>query len=78
MNHIWPGSIKRLSEVGGVEMPLMDLSQPLKEDEKKFVRHLFIENHILVFKNQKLSKKKQAKFKINRNRVFPNLDFPKK
>ena len=62
MKDFCPPQIKRLSEVGGVEMPPMDLSQPLKEDEKTFIHRLFIENHILVFKNQKLSKKKQATF----------------
>lgn len=43
-------------------MPPMDLSKPLSEGEKQLVREAFLEHHILVFRNQKLSKPEQAAF----------------
>ena len=54
--------MQRLSTAGGVEMPPMDLSKPLNEAEKQLVRDAFLEHHILVFREQTLSKEEQAAF----------------
>ena len=62
MNDISVQTMRRLSNAGGVEMPPMDLSKPLSEGEKQLVREAFLEHHILVFRNQKLSKPEQAAF----------------
>ena len=62
MNDISVQAMRRLSTAGGVEMPAMDLSKPLSEPEKQLIRDAFLEHHILVFRNQKLSKEAQAAF----------------
>ena len=62
MNDISVRAMGRLSNAGGVEMPPMDLSKPLCEVEKQLIREAFLEHHILVFRDQKLSKPEQAAF----------------
>ncbi len=62
MNDISVQAMRRLSAAGGFEMPAMDLSKPLSEPEKQLIRDAFLEHHILVFRNQKLSKEAQAAF----------------
>lgn len=62
MNDLAVGTMRRLSKAGGVEMPSMDLSKALSEAEKQFVRDKFLKHHILVFRNQHLSKDEQAAF----------------
>ena len=62
MNDISIRGMQRLSPAGGVEMPPMDLSKPFNEVEKQLVRDAFLEHHILVFREQTLSKEEQAAF----------------
>lgn len=62
MNDMSVHSMKRLSDAGGVEIPDMDLSRPLSEAEKQLIREAFLEHHIVIFRDQDLSKEQQAAF----------------
>jgi taurine dioxygenase len=62
MNDISVQSMPRLSKAGGVEIPGMDLSHPLSDAEKQLIREAFLEHHILIFRDQDLSKAQQTAY----------------
>ena len=62
MNDFTIETSQRLSPAGGIEIPRMDLSRPLSCQEKNVIRAAFLEHHILIFRDQRLSKEQQASF----------------
>lgn len=62
MNDLSVQSMRRLSKAGGVEIPGMDLSHQLSEAEKQVIREAFLEHHILIFRDQDLSKEQQTAY----------------
>jgi alpha-ketoglutarate-dependent taurine dioxygenase len=57
--------MRQLAEVGGVEIPDVDLSGALSEALKDRILRLFDAHPILVFRNQQLSKQQQYDFTAN-------------
>ncbi|MDE0812423.1 MAG: TauD/TfdA family dioxygenase [Alphaproteobacteria bacterium] len=61
----YPFRISRISDVGGAEIFGVDLSQPLDAAMKDAIMRAFLEFHILVFRDQELTKDAQYKFSEN-------------
>ncbi len=65
----YPFSTKRLSAAGGVEITGVDLSQPIDaattDATKDAIMRAFLEFHILVFRDQALTKDEQYRFSQN-------------
>ena len=54
-----------LSPVGAAEIGGIDLSQPLKSAQVAAIRMAIVENPVLIFRDQSLSKDRQARFSRN-------------
>lgn len=61
----YPFEIKRLGGVAGAEITGIDLSQPIDVATKDAIMRAFLEHHILVFRDQSLTKDEQARFSEN-------------
>jgi len=61
----YPFRISRISDVGGAEIFGVDLSQPLDAAMKDAIMRAFLEFHVLVFRDQELTKDAQYKFSEN-------------
>jgi alpha-ketoglutarate-dependent taurine dioxygenase len=61
----YPFEISRISDVGGAEIFGVDLSQSLDSAMKDAIMRAFLEFHILVFRDQELTKDAQYKFSEN-------------
>lgn len=57
--------IRRLAEVGAAEITGLDLSQPITPALRERIMAAFLEHHILVFRDQHLSKDQQYAFTLN-------------
>ena len=55
-------NIRRLSTIAGAEILDIDLSKPIGSDTRDAILAAFIDHHVLVFRNQNLSKHQQTKF----------------
>ena len=54
--------INKLSDIAGAEITNLDLKLPIKLETYEAIISAFLEHHVLVFRNQKLSKEEQVKF----------------
>ncbi|MFT6582494.1 MAG: taurine dioxygenase [Alphaproteobacteria bacterium] len=61
----YPFETKPISNAGGVEITGVDLSQPIDAAMKDAILRAFLEFHILVFRDQNLSKDQQHQFTQN-------------
>jgi|APSaa5957512535_1039671.scaffolds.fasta_scaffold64374_2 taurine dioxygenase len=61
----YPFKTKRISDVGGVDITDVDLSKPIDAAMKDAIMRAFLEFHILVFRDQNLSKDAQNRFSQN-------------
>ncbi len=61
----YPFEIGPLTEIGGAEITGLDLSQPIDTEIKDAIKRAFLEFHILVFRDQSLTKDQQAAFSEN-------------
>lgn len=64
-NQAYPFETSRISDIGGVEITGVDLSQPVDAEMKDAIMRAFLEFHILVFRDQNLTKDAQFKFTEN-------------
>lgn len=61
----YPFTLKPIAEVGGAEITGIDLAQPLDPTTKDAIMRAFVEYHILVFRDQSLTKDEQFRFSEN-------------
>ena len=61
----YPFDIKPITEIGGAEITGLDLSQPIDSELRDAIMRAFLEFHILVFRDQDLTKDQQAAFSQN-------------
>ena len=61
----YPFHIRALSETGGAEVTGLDLAAPIEESTRAAIMRAFLEFHILVFRDQSLTKDQQAAFSRN-------------
>ena len=61
----YPFEIAPIADIGGAEVTGVDLSQPVGEDLRDAIVRAFLEFHILVFRDQNLTKDQQAAFSEN-------------
>lgn len=61
----YPFDIRPISDTGGAEITGLDLSQPIDETLRDAIMRAFLEFHILVFRDQDLTKDEQAAFSEN-------------
>ncbi len=54
--------INKLSDIAGVEIIDIDLREPIKLETYEAIISALLEHHVLVFRNQKLSKEVQVEF----------------
>lgn len=78
-----PFEINRIGEVAGAEIIGLDISKPIDEATRDAIFRAFLEHHVLVFRDQSLTKDEQAAFSKNFGRLehhvgrLPNGDpFP--
>lgn len=60
-----PFTINRLSDAGGAEITGIDLSVSLDAATRQAILDAFLEHHILVFRDQKLTPEQQTAFTLN-------------
>ncbi|MEC9153978.1 MAG: TauD/TfdA family dioxygenase [Pseudomonadota bacterium] len=58
----YPFEINRIGDVAGAEIIGLDLSEPIDTATRDAIIRAFLEHHVLVFRNQYLSKDQQAAF----------------
>jgi alpha-ketoglutarate-dependent taurine dioxygenase len=60
-----PFSVTRLDPVAGAEIHGIDLSKPISPETRDAILDAFVENHVLVFRDQDLTKDEQHAFTKN-------------
>ncbi len=60
-----PFTVRRISEALGAEIDGPDLSQPIDGTMKDAIYHALLAHHVLVFRDQSLSKEQQGRFAEN-------------
>src|ERR1700740_517530 len=58
-------TVDRITPIIGAEISGVDLSQPLEDDQLAEIRRAFLENHVLVFRDQHLT--------VEEHKVFGRL-----
>jgi len=61
----YPFEINRIGEVAGAEIIGPDLSKPIDSATQDAIMRAFLEHHVLVFRDQDLTKDQQAAFSAN-------------
>jgi len=61
----WPFTVTPISDVAGAEISSIDLSQPLSRETADAIMAAMDQHHILVFRNQNLTKDQQYAFTQN-------------
>lgn len=61
----YPFTIRPLAEVGGAEITGIDLRDPISPEIRDAIMRAFLEFHILVFRDQSLTKDEQYRFSEN-------------
>ena len=61
----YPFDIKPITDIGGAEITGLDISEPIGPDIRDAIMRAFLEFHILVFRDQDLTKDQQAAFSEN-------------
>jgi alpha-ketoglutarate-dependent taurine dioxygenase len=61
----WPFALNRISDVAGAEITGLDLSQPITRETADAILHALETYHILVFRDQNLTKDQQYNFTLN-------------
>jgi alpha-ketoglutarate-dependent taurine dioxygenase len=60
-----PFTVNRLSDVAGGEIHGIDLSKPISPEVRDAILDAFVEHHVLVFRDQDLTKDEQHTFTLN-------------
>ena len=61
----YPFAVARIGAVAGAEIAGVDLSQPIGAATRDAIMRAFLEHHVLVFRDQDLTKDRQAAFSEN-------------
>ena len=61
----YPFDIKPITDIGGAEITGLDISEPIGPDIRDAIMRAFLEFHILVFRDQDLTKDERAAFSEN-------------
>jgi alpha-ketoglutarate-dependent taurine dioxygenase len=63
--HHWPFALNRISDVAGAEIIGLDLSKPITRGTADAILHALETYHVLVFRDQDLTKDQQYAFTLN-------------